>query len=281
MLIKKSLQFEPELIFIYRGTHIKPNTIQKIKKLIPSCFVYGYNNDDPFSKGHPVWLWRYFLNSVPYYDLIFAYRKHNIAEYQKLGAKRTELLMPWFIPSKDRPVNNEKQIHKKYDVVFVGHYESDDRVDYLSKITEDSCSFGLFGPDWDHAPQYHWLDKHQPVMPLRGDSYRETITSSHIALCFLSKLNRDTYTRRCFEIPAMGVMMLCQYTDDLAGLFEDGVDAVFFHNPSDMIKKIEFYLQNKELRDAIAANGLKRIHEDGHDINSRMNYVLQFLSEER
>ena len=75
--------------------------------------------------------------------------------------------------------------------------------------------------------------------------------------------------------------MLCQYTDDLAGLFEDGVDAVFFHNPSDMIKKIEFYLQNKELRDAIAANGLKRIHEDGHDINSRMNYVLQFLSEER
>ena len=32
----------------------------------------------------------------------------------------------------------------------------------------------------------------------------------------------------------MGVFMLCQYSKDLADLFEDGVDAVFFHNPADI-----------------------------------------------
>ena len=276
-LINAAVQFNSKLIFIYRGTHIVPKTIVEIKQRLPECRVYGYNNDDPFAEGHPPWLWRYFLKCVPEYDLVFAYRKHNIAEYSNLGAKRVELLMPWFIPEKDKPEIRDQINKKKYEVIFVGHYENDGRTDYFKKIAESSFTFGLFGPDWDRAPKIDWLNKYQPVLPVRGDLYRETICSTKIALGFLSKLNRDTYTRRCFEIPAMGVFMLCQHSKDLANLFEDGVDAVFFHNPEDMMEKIKYYIQHNQLRAQIAANGMSRVIRDKHDVISRMNYVLGFV----
>lgn len=278
-LFNAAVQFNPKLVFIYRGTHVTPQTIIKIKQRLPACVVYGYNNDDPFANGHPPWLWRHFLKGVPKYDLVFAYRKCNIAEYSALGAKRVELLMPWFIPDKDKPIIQKHFNINKLEVVFVGHYECDDRIYYLKKIAESTFVSGLFGPNWGRAPKFDWLNKYQPVLPVRGGLYRETICSANIALSFLSKLNRDTYTRRCFEIPAMGVFMLCQYSDDLACLFEDGVDAAFFHSPDDMIDKIVYYTQNNELREQIATSGMNRVIRDRHDVFSRMNYVLSFLEE--
>jgi len=272
-LVKKAVEFGPKLIFIYRGTHIAPRTLIELKRALPACELFGFNNDDPFAAGHPPWLWRHFMNCVPIYDVVFAYRKHNITEYLNSGAKRVELLMPWFLPEKDIPLTHEDVIAKKYDVVFVGHYENDVRIEYLKRVAETHFTFGLFGPDWNRAPEYDWLKKHQPVLPVRGSLYRETLISAKIALCFLSSLNRDTYTRRCFEIPAMGVFMLCQYSDDLAQLFEDGVDAVFFHNPDDMKQKIVHYTHHDELREQIAANGRARVVREKHDIVSRMDYV--------
>lgn len=273
-LVKMALEFSPDLIFIYRGTHIKPSSLCELKRAMPGCEIFGYNNDDPFGSGHPPWLWGNFKKCLPFYDLIFAYRRHNIAEFIQFGAKRVELLMPWFIPEKDRPLAYGEVIETKFDAIFVGHYEQDLRIEYLEKIAKSNLKFGLFGPDWHRAPRYEWLQNYQPVLPVIGEFYRETLMSSKIALCFLSNLNRDSYTRRCFEIPAMGVFMLCQYSSDLVQLFEDGVDAVFFHSADDLIAKIRYYAHHDQLREKIAANGMARVMRDKHDVVSRMQYVL-------
>lgn len=80
---KFSINFKPDLIFIYRGTHIFPQTIELIKLKIPNCKVFGYNNDNPFSVDHPLWLWRYFIKCLPIYDLVFAYRNKNLKDFKK------------------------------------------------------------------------------------------------------------------------------------------------------------------------------------------------------
>lgn len=163
-------------------------------------------------------------------------------------------------------------------MAFIGHFENDERIDYLKKVAEANITFGLFGPAWDRAPNYHWLQKYQPVLPVRGSHYRKTMLSTKIALCFLSSLNRDAYTRRCFEIPAMGVFMLCQYSDDLAKLFDDGIDVVFFRNQDEMMEKISYYTCHDELREQIARNGRSRVLRDKHDVVSRMDYVLNQIT---
>lgn len=282
-LVAKVCDFGPDLIFIYRGTHVSSSVIALLKWKLPGCKIVGYNNDDPFSSGYPRWYWRHFLGAIPSYDLVLAYRKHNVADYLRAGARRVELLMPWFIAEKDQPVIAHEREGSKYlyDVVFVGHYENDHRLVYIEALLESDIGFKLFGPDWGLAQKSTAVSKLGTIDAVRGMDYVRTLCSARIALCFFSKLNRDTYTRRCFEIPATRTLMLCEYSDDIAEIFKEGEEADFFRTPGEMMSKIRKYLADDGLRESVAEAGYRRVHRDGHDVVSRMRNLLQNLADER
>jgi hypothetical protein len=282
-LVCAANQFSPKLIFVYRGTHINQHTITEIKKNLPNTLVYGYNNDDPFADGHPPWLWRHFLKSVPKYDLMFAYRYHNLDDFRKIGANRVELLRSWYVREINRPINLLELDKPKYecDVVFIGHYENDGRLEYMEEIVKNGYKLRLFGPgyEWNSLLCKSEVLKHlAPVHTVWNEDYNKALCGAKIALCFFSKLNRDTYTRRCFEIPATGTLLLSEYSDDLASLYQAGVEADFFKTKEEMIRKIRLYLNNDDLRSHIAANGNQRVIIDGHDIVSRMARVIDFVT---
>lgn len=282
-LINAAEQFSPKLMFIYRGTHITPKTITEIKQRLPDCVVYGYNNDDPFADGHPPWLWRHFLKSVPKHDLVFAYRHRNLDDFRKIGARRVELLRSWYVPELNHFVSLSEIDKVKYDcdVVFIGHYENDGRLEYLEEIVKAGYKLRLFGPgyEWNSLLAKSVVLKHlAPVYLVWNEDYNKALCGAKIALCFYSKLNRDTYTRRCFEIPAAGTLLLSEYSDDLASLYQAGEEVDMFKTKQEMIQKINLYLDNDDLRRRVAANGNQRVIIDGHNIVSRMEKVLDFVT---
>ena len=67
-----------------------------------------------------------------------------------------------------------------------------------------------------------------PIEPVFGDDYAKALCGAKVCLAFLSKLNRDSYTRRCFEIPACGNVMLAERTADLCRMFKEDEEACFF-----------------------------------------------------
>jgi hypothetical protein len=283
-LIQMVCRFIPDLIFIYRGTHITPSTIINIKKKISGCKIFGYNNDDPFASGHPPWLWRHFLRAVPEYDLMLAYRHHNLEQYRKIGARQVELLRSWSVPWINHPLDMTKEDMMRYgcDIVFVGHYEPDCRVALLESVISRGWHLRLYGPGYDWDPVISrslYLAGQIPVRLVWGDDYNRALCGARIALCFLSKLNRDTYTRRCFEIPATRTLMISEYTEDLASLFREGEEADFFRTPEEMMAKIELYLNDEPRRKAVAEAGFRRVHADGHDVVSRMRQVLAWIAD--
>lgn len=283
-LIRFASRLQPDLIFIYRGTHIFGKTVRQIKQLCGNALVLGYNNDDPFSPQYPRWKWRHFLDSVPEYDLTLAYRKHNIAEYLAAGARRVELLRSWYVPERNYPAQLTDLEKSKYDcdVVFIGHYEDDGRLECLGKISRRGWSLKVFGPEWGRADlRGQGLDSLMPIEALRGGEYNKALGAAKIALCFLSKLNRDTYTRRCFEIPATKTFMLAEYTDDLASLYVAGHEADFFRSQDELMEKIDIYLKDNKLRSEIAENGYARAAHDGHDVVTRMRRVIQWVNDEK
>lgn len=285
-LLDCATRFEPKLIFIYRGTHVTPQTISTIKQNLPDCVVCGYNNDDPFADGHPPWLWRHFLKSVPKYDLVFAYRHHNLDDFIKMGAKRVELLRSWFLPELHKPPNKTVSTYK-CDCIFVGHHEDDGRAECLEKLMLNGVSVQLFGP-YKGLRQSGWeapiakskiLKKLLPVSYLIGMEYVSAIRSSPIALCFLSKLNKDTYTRRCFEIPAIGAALFSEFSDDLASIFIEDKEAVFFRNKEDLVLKVRYYLSHLDELAEIQKRGRERVARDCHDIYSRLDSVIKMVGE--
>lgn len=284
-LIAQAAAMQPELIFIYRGTHITPATIRALRRRIPDATIAGYNNDDPFAPLQPRWLWRHFVASLPEYHAALAYRQHNVEEFRRHGAKRVRLLRSWFVPEFNHPVQLSEDDRSRYasDVVFVGHYEDDGRLQMLEELARSGLRLRLFGPPgWDsHVAGSRWLSGFAPVKPVWGEDYNKALCGARLALCFFSKLNRDTYTRRCFEIPAAGTLLLSEYSDDLASLFKEGYEADYFRSPKELLSKVRMYLQDPGRRDAVAAAGLARVHADGHDVKSRLRDVLLWLAQGR
>jgi spore maturation protein CgeB len=107
-----------------------------------------------------------------------------------------------------------------------------------------------------------------------GEEYCKVISGAKIALSFLSKINRDTYTRRNFQIPAVQTFMLSEYSEDLASLFAEGEEAEYFRSREELLEKVGFYLRNEFARNRIARKGHERLVAGGHDVTSRMRDFL-------
>jgi hypothetical protein len=273
----------PDLLFIYRGTHILPATLRAVRDASPGTRVVGYNNDDPFSPHYPRWLWRHFMAGIKDYDLVLAYRQQNVIDFRRAGARRVELLRSWYMAERNHPVVLTEAERRKYDadVVFVGHYEADGRVEFLEEVVRQGWRLRLYGHGfaWNpvivNSPE---LKDHVPVRLVWGEEYNKALCGAKVALCFLSKLNRDTYTRRCFEIPASGALLLSERTDDLESLFRAGEEADFFSSKEELARKLNYYLRDETNRLRVAQAGLRRVREDGHDVVSRMRTVLGWVA---
>lgn len=284
--VDKAIDCKPDIVFVYRGTHIWASALAAIRLALPSCIIVGYNNDDPFSPAQPKYYWRHFIASIPHYDLMLAYRTANLADFKRYGARRVELLRSWYVPDRNHPVELTESDLMKYscDVVFIGHFEADQRQECLEEIVRQGFKLRLFGPTkyWAH-PLSASVELHAlaPVGMVWGADYNRALNGAKVALCFLSKLNRDTYTRRCFEIPASRTLMLSEYSDDLASLYNEGIEADFFRDKDELIRKIRMYLTDEGRRKSVAEAGYRKVTAAGHDIDSRIKMVLGWASEIR
>lgn len=285
-LINLVRRAQPDAILIYRGTHIFPKTLYALRKVAPNAILIGYNNDNPFAGGHTIGLWRHFIAGLPVLDLALAYRHANLNDFRRAGARRAELLRSWYIPERNRPVKLTQKEFEQFgcDVVFVGHYEADMRLACLEEVVRRGWRLRIFGhPEgWRQALDSSPLLRHMnPVYTVWGDDYNRALCGARTALCFLSKLNQDTYTRRCFEIPASGTLMLSEYSDDLATMFSAGLETDYFRSPQELVEKLDYYLGNESKRLCVSAAGQKRLVADQHDILSRMKQVVSWIEEIR
>lgn len=278
---------QPTLVLFWRCTYIWPSTVKKLAKM--GVRTASYNNDDPFGpKAHRnvPWqhhfLWYWYLRCLPFFDLNFFYRKINCEEAVAHGVKHAALLLPYFLPWQDRPVTLSELERQRFqtDVVFIGHYEPDGRERRLRALVEVGIKVKLWGGGyWSRAVLGDVYDRLAPITPALGDDYAKALSGAKVCLCFLSKLNRDTYTRRCFEIPACGGLMLAERTDDLLRFFKEDEEACFFSSQEELVQKVQWLLDNPLKRDRIAAAGLKRVWLDGHDINSRAQQFISLVNQ--
>lgn len=271
-LIRCVETMKPELVFLYSARLIYANTIKKIRK--QGAVVFVYNNDDPFAVYYPKWFWRHFKRSLKYADVGFAYRGKNIEEYRKCGCVRTEMLRAYYMKNRNYYMPDVKR--EVPAVVFLGHNEKDERQDYIRMLLEAHIEIGVTERTWeDFEPDNPYLIK----LKNSHEKYNEMMNAAEIAIVFLSKINNDTYTRRCFEIPATKTLMVVPYTDDIASMFKEDEEAVFFRNRKEFVEKIKYYLWHENERQKIAEAGYHRLLRDGHESGDRVQLIMDIYKE--
>ena len=73
----------------------------------------------------------------------------------------------------------------------------------------------------------------------------------------------------------MKSLLMCEYSEEIAAIFKEGVEAVFFRSPDELVEKINYYLENETLRVEVAEHGYQAVHNRGHDLYSRFSRVVE------
>lgn len=261
-----------DLVFLYACDIIRAKTV---KKLSQNTYVAIYNNDNPFSKYYGKYYWRHVIKSLKYADIVYSYRKSNIRQYLEHGAKRVELLRSYYIKERNFYIENDEINLDVPAVSFIGHYENDGRIDYIMALLDAGVKVGV-PVDWKNVNVENdnliYLDDCHP-------KYNEILNKTKISIVFLSAINEDTYTRRCFEIPAVKTMMVAPYNEDIATLFEDGKEVVFYRNKDEFVDKIKYYCAHEAERLQIAESGYARLIQDGHEVKDRVEKIIEDFEE--
>ena len=274
---------EPDVVLVWRGTHVLAQTLAVARRA--NRVLVSYNNDDPFS---PVYftgplryrrMWRLFRQRIPDYDIHLVYRPVNVREMRAAGAREVHLFPPYFVPEIDQRVELTPEDRKAYgcDIVFIGRYEADGRFETLQALVDAGVRVRLFGTNWPARTLERLRIGTGPVQPVRGVEYRKALCAASMALCFLSRLNRDVYTRRIFEITACGTLLVSERTPELERWFADGREAVFFSSPTELVSRVHALLAMPEMIEDIAADGLARVHADRHSVDGRMEQLLSIF----
>jgi spore maturation protein CgeB len=277
-LLRLAHEAKPDLIFLWRCIDILPQTVRSLRSILPGATIVVYHNDNPFASFKFRFKCRHFLASLRYADVAAVYRPADLSRAKTLGALRTELLMPSFIRALHRPLDYKD----KSDVIYVGHFEADGREQCLMALNDAGIDVQVRGTQWKSMQLKHpWLAR-QTIRQLWGDEYVGALSNSKISLAFLSARHDDVYTRRCFEIPACGSLLLAPRTRELQDLFHEDSEAVFWSTKEELVEKVIYLLAHDDIRIRIAAAGRARVISDGHDEYGRARQIIEWhLSRQR
>ena len=236
-LIVKIKNLDNKILLFWQCNEISKNIFIKLIKL--NFKIIQYHNDNPFNYNSLVRFFKFYKyrDRIDYCDLVFYYRK-NDKKYLKKYNTKYELLPPYY----NSELHYVSNLKIKHDIIFIGHYEKDNRDEFINFLYDNNINIFIGGSpkSWEVSKVY--LNIKKKIKPLFEDKYRIEINKSHLGICFLSKINKDEYTRRCFELPACGTPILMPKTNQLVEIFGDMNQ--FYNTKEELLELTKFYLKN-------------------------------------
>lgn len=268
-LIGQCREEKYDLVFLYAVRTVTARAVLSIKE--NGTKIFTYCNDDPFSTFYPSYFWRNYRAVLLCSDINYVYRLKNISDVEKICGIKPQLLRSYYITANNYPCSVRERLNDVPEVIFLGHDEPDERKEYMLALAKAGVRVGLPRDLYQSS-----LGTRENIIYLEHERtlYNNYICSCKIPLVFLSKINHDTYTRRCFEIPAAGAFLLCPYTADLAALFEENKEIVFYYDKNDFVNKVIYYIAHDDERRHIAESGKLRLLQDGHAVSDRANQIM-------
>jgi len=251
-------------------------TIETLKDM--NIVVTQYFNDDPFSSSAPFGINWKFRHALTAYDAHFVWRARDIANYRKAGAAYVEHSPPYYDPERT-PLSVRLPESDKFlaDVAFIGHWEGDWRVDCLDALVNSGLRVILKGGGWDKAIRGRRIGASAPVSHAFGAEYCHIYSNVIAGLCFFSKINNDTWTRRALEIVAVGGLLVCERNEEAMQYFKDREEAYFFSSIDELVAIVNELRNNPIKRERVRAAGYARLLQSDNTVLSRAKRIQQFV----
>lgn len=245
--------------------------------------VAFHADDEPevwYKKNEPV---------DPFFDLIASHSKRAVARRQAMGWGERVMYLPWgFNPAVFRPLDCGPAI---YDVVYIGknlfqnnvfsteheaYRRQQNLVDVYEFCQSAGLNFRIFGSGWDKHPVLHGCNGGV----LTTDEMVRVYRQSKIVFNPGFSADGDGYQTklRHFEVAGCGVLQITNRNPELAELFREGEEIVFYDDAADLQDKIAYYIAHEAERQAMAEQVGARAHRD-HTTTQRLTELFQRAAE--
>jgi spore maturation protein CgeB len=238
----------PHVVWVESAALLWPKTLGQIKR--DNVLLVHYTTDDVYNPGNS---FRHnFQKAMSLYDLHVTTNIPNAVELAAVGVNVIRSQLGYddelFYP---RTLGPSELAEYGADVSFVGHWEPD---------TERA-----------KAPKTR-LAARDGVVPL--EVYGKALCASKINLGFVSAKNRNQTAGRTFEIPACESFLLAPRTEEVANVFAEDQEAVFFGDAEELVEKALFYLGHHAERKRIAEAGHRRCLASGYSWLGRIRELI-------
>ncbi len=254
---------------------ISKNVILEIKKR--GCLVTEYFNDDPFSAHAKIFYFYKFKKALKHYDIHFVYRKRNVDQFFKSGARLVYHCKPTY-DSRRHYIHGDRNISNFIaDVAFIGHYEKDKRLTYLEALYKSSFKIVLKGGMWNKAIRNSSLSELGDIVHAFGEEYNYIYSNVVAGLCFFSKINNDSWTERPLEIVAVGGLLVCERTEEAVTYFKDREEAFYFSSTEELIMILNKLKADINERERVRMNGYKKLLNSKNSIADRALEIHEII----
>lgn len=271
-LRRVACSFRPQLVLVTKGMFVRPDTLGLIK-IETGATLINYATDDPFN---PVVSTSDMRAAIPLYDLYATTKRANIEDLRQAGCRNPVYVGFGYDPElhfPESPMPDEAHCWAS-DVVFIGGCDAD-RVPFFEALAQlPHLNLRLYGGYWNRHRKLRSYWRGFAV----GREYRLALCSSKIAPCLVRRANRDAHVMRTFEIPACGVFMLAERTEEHLELFEEDKEAAYFSSPQELVDKVRYYLAHDEERQRIAGAGYRRVTSGKHTYKDRLVEIMRMVT---
>lgn len=246
-----------DLLWVEKAPCLHASTLRRARALQPELALTFFSEDDLSSRVHRS---RPMTAAFGEYDLVVTTKRRNLTDgsLASMGARQVVFEPKTFDPTLHRPLPLGERDRQRFGAQagFIGTYE-EARAEGCLRLAEGGLSVRVFGNGWQRCELEHpnlILERR----PVSGDDYVRAMLATPLQLGFLRKQVDDRHTDRSVEIPACGAFLLAERSDEHLELFDEGREAAFFEGPAEMLERARFYLNQPELRAAVARAGRAR-----------------------
>lgn len=153
----------------------------------------------------------------------------------------------------------------RYQVSFVG-IAYGDRRKIISELAQKGIEVACFGHQW---PAGSVAYEQMPII------MRDSVISLNFSKGLYGGANQ--IKARNFEVPGAGGFLLTEHAPGIEHWYDVGTEIAVWDNIDDLAKKIQYYLENPELRDEMALRAHARTVKE-HLYEHRMSALVDFAS---
>lgn len=269
-LLELAEKIQPDVIWVFKGMEIYPNTLKQLAKKFK---LANYNPDHPFiisslgSGNNNV------TDSVGLYHLHFCYSTALQKHIEELYGLKTEFL-PFGFELAETEYEKALKEPELLSICFLGNPDGT-RMEIVHSIAQLNLPIAVYGHGW-RAAEFEKYPLVEVYDATYGEDFWIKLRQYRVQLNIFRPHNIGSHNMRTFEVPAIGGIQLTPFSDEQASFFKSGKEIFFYRSQEEMIAQLKKLLDMDTVKtEMIRENARARSISEDYSYFNRARKVYE------